>query len=133
MSEKQLNLLEFDLFDALTGLVDCLGGAKIVGCKLRPDKSADEAQKWINNCLDRKRREKFDPDDLIRLLKAGRNINCHGLKHFIDDLSGYQRSVPKSLEEEKEDLMRSIKVNQEALAKQFHALGRIEEREKGSW
>lgn len=129
----QLNLLESDIYDAMGALVQALGGPKVVGCKLRPDKSADDAQKWVNNCLDRSRREKFAPEDLMVMLRAARHANNHDAKHFIDDFAGYHRTQPKSIQEEKECLMRAIKANQESLQNQFKELGKLDERERSGW
>lgn len=130
---KQLSFFEPQLTDVLADMVTALGGAKKVGCKLRPDMEPDAAQRWLNSCLDPKRREKFDPDDLLRLLKAGRHINCHVLKHFLDDAAGYHRSDPKSVAEEKDDCLREIRANQERLEQQFRRLGQLDERERGEW
>lgn len=88
---ENLNLFVTDIYDALGDIVRALGGPKKVGTELRPDKPWDEAAKWVKDCLNRDRREKFDADQMLWLLKKGREANCHSAINYICDECGYGR------------------------------------------
>lgn len=67
-------LFHESLNDALREVVQTLGGTKKVGVLMRPEKSADEAARWISDCLNPDRREKFDPEQVLWLLREGRRV-----------------------------------------------------------
>lgn len=133
MEQRQLTLAEPEIEDVLDSLVEKLGGKQKVGHRLRPDKDPIEAGRWLANCLNKGKRDKLDVIDVIRLLRAGQMHGCHEAKHYLDYITGYQPSAPRSIEEEKEDLMRKIAANQDVLQKQFMELGVLTAREKGEW
>lgn len=89
-----------DIYDALGDIVRALGGPKNVGEQLRPDKPMDESARWVKDCLNRDRREKFDPDQILWLLKRGREANCHAAINYICEECSY--SVPAPIEPEAE-------------------------------
>lgn len=95
-----------DIYDALGDVVRALGGPKKVGSELRPDKPADEAATWVKDCLNRNRREKFDPDQILWLLRKGREIECHGAMHYIAQQAGYAEPLPVEPETELAKLLR---------------------------
>ena len=133
MEQTQLILSEPEIEDALDSLIEQLGGKQKVGHRLRPDKDPIEAGRWLANCLNKAKRDKLDVIDVIRLLRAGQMHGYHEAKYYLDYITGYQPSAPRSIAEEKEDLMRKITANQDVLQKQLMELGALTVREKGEW
>jgi hypothetical protein len=80
--------------DAIRDLVRVLGGAKTVGHLLWPGKSMQDAQTRLLNCLDHNRLEKLGPEDLLVLLRKGRDTGCHVVMEYINDSCGYAKPVP---------------------------------------
>ncbi|MBV5337558.1 MAG: hypothetical protein J0653_06325, partial [Deltaproteobacteria bacterium] len=79
----QSALFHESLTDALRDVVQALGGTKKVGQMIRPEKTVEDAQRWINDCLNTDRREKFDPEQVFWLLKEGRKIGCHAGINYL--------------------------------------------------
>lgn len=103
----QDSLFVTDIYDALADIVRASGGPKKVGCELRPDKPGDEASRWVKDCLNRDRREKFDPDQIMWLLRKGREVECHAAINFICADAGYAYPVPIEPEDELAQLLRA--------------------------
>lgn len=99
-------LFSEDIYDALGDVVRALGGTKAVGILMRPEKPADEAGKWVKDCLNRNRLEKFDPEQVLWLLRKGREIGCHSAITYICDEAGYARPSPLEPEDERAALQR---------------------------
>lgn len=117
----QDSLFHESIDDALRGIVERAGGAKAIGLRLRPTKSADAAGKWVLDCLNPSRQERFDPEDVLHLLRIGREIGYHGAKHWIDGETGYAPTPPSEPADEQAQLMRdyieSVKHQQRITAK----------------
>lgn len=105
MSEQD-KLFITDIHDALGDLVRALGGPKEVGQILKPEKTTEDAAGWVKDCLNPKRREKFDPDQILWLLKKGREAGCHQPIKWICDQAGYSEPEPKEPETELTKLLR---------------------------
>jgi hypothetical protein len=99
-------LFNEDIHDALADVVRALGGSKAVGVALRPDLPMPQAARWILDCLNRDRREKFDPDQILYLLREGRKAGCHSAMNFLCDEAGYARPVPLEPQDEAAQLQR---------------------------
>lgn len=97
-----------DVHTALSDVVRALGGFKKVGAAMRPDKAADEAGRWLADCLNKDRRERLDYDQLLWLLKEGRRIGCHTAMHFLNQEAGYAPPVPVEPEDEMAELQRQF-------------------------
>lgn len=85
----QLRLHHETINDALTEVVQALGGPKKVGAMMRPDKPVEESSRWVRDCLNAERREHFDPEQIIFLLAKAREIHCHGAMAFLSNATGY--------------------------------------------
>lgn len=108
-----------DVYDALSDLIRVLGGPKSVGIKLRPEKPADEAAKWVKDCLNRERREKFDPEQVLWLLKCAKAIGHHDAINYLCGECGYSNPQPIEPEDELGRMLREyleISGRQEKLA-----------------
>lgn len=102
----QSKLFITDIYDALGDLVRAVGGPKAVGQVLKPELPSDEAAGWVKNCLNRNRREKFDPEQIMWLLKKGREVGCHEPIGFVCAQSGYMAPDPVEAETELAKLLR---------------------------
>ena len=104
---QQYELIHESFNDALREVVQALGGTKKVGAMMRPDRSADEAGRWVSDCLNLERREKFDPEQVAWLLREGRRIGCHSAMNYLAQDAGYQ-STPIEPQDEKAELQRKF-------------------------
>jgi hypothetical protein len=104
---NQSVLFSEDIYDALGDVVRALGGTKAVGAMMRPEKPADEAGKWVKDCLNRQRAERFDPEQVLWLLRKGREVGCHSAIAYICDEAGYSRPTPTEPEDERAALQRA--------------------------
>lgn len=94
-----------DIYDALKDIVRALGGTKKVGPMLWPSKGAAGGD-YLRDCLNAKRRETLDCEEMLTLLKWGREIGCHSAMHYLADATGYKRPEPSQPEDEASELMR---------------------------
>lgn len=94
-----------DIYEALRTIGQAYGGSKKIGAYLWPDKPIEKASELWANCLNRTRPEKLDPEQVIAVLKIGRQIGCHAGIYFIDNHCGY-KSDPIEPEDEKALLQR---------------------------
>lgn len=104
---QQYELIHESLHDALREVVQALGGTKNVGSMMRTDRSADELGRWVADCLNQERREKFDPDQVAWLLREGRNIGCHSAMNYLARATGYA-VTPIEPQDEKAELQRQF-------------------------
>ena len=63
--------------DALTACVQALGGAKIVGAKLWPDKSVEAARSSLLDCLNHERKEKLSYTQIIYIFREAKAAGFH--------------------------------------------------------
>jgi len=101
----QFELVHDDIFSALRGLVSACGGSKVIGPQIWPGKGEKSAA-WLDDCLNIDRAAKLDPQELILLLKLGRDRGFHSAKHFLDDETHYERSAPIDPEDQRAKLQR---------------------------
>jgi len=102
----QQRLIFDDVLDALGEVVRALGGAKAVGSAMRPELPMDQAAQWMRDCLNANRRERFDPPQVLWILRHGREANCHAAMHFMCDECGYARPAPLDPRDELAELQR---------------------------
>lgn len=103
---EQQRLIFDDVLDALGEVVRALGGAKAVGVAMRPELPMDQAAQWVRDCLNANRRERFDPSQVLWLLRKGRDTGCHAAMHFMADEAGYARPAPLDPKDELAELQR---------------------------
>ena len=80
--------------DALREVIRTAGGAKVVGAKLWPSLPVDQAASKISDCLNADRRQHFSENEMLHLLRIGREIDCHAAMHYIASISGYSQPEP---------------------------------------
>lgn len=80
--------------DVLIEVVKALGGSKQVGAMLWPEKAPDAAQRALLDCLNPERPARLSPEQMVLLLRKGRQAGFHaGAEWLMADL-GYARPVP---------------------------------------
>lgn len=76
--------------DAIKAAVQHLGGAKVVGGMLWPDKSPDAARTRLLDCLNPARSERLDLSEGMFILRKAREAGCHGPFSWIGAELGYE-------------------------------------------
>jgi len=87
----QDQLFHEDFRDALKHLVKALGGPEAVGLELWPAKSMKAAGNWLRDCLDPSRQAKLDIEEIVKLIRMGRERGVHCAIHKLADETGYER------------------------------------------
>jgi len=87
----QDQLFHEDFRDALKHLVKALGGPEAVGLELWPAKSMKAAGNWLRDCLDPSRQAKLDIEEIVQLIRMGRERGVHCAIHKLADETGYER------------------------------------------
>jgi len=116
-----------DLNAALVEAVRQLGGAKKMGATMRPELPIDQAADWVRACLNRERREKFSPEQLMLILRLAREAGYHGAMSFVAFSAGYT-AQPAEPEDQAAELQRefiSAVDRLERLQKQLQRVQRV--------
>ena len=103
---EQQALFHEDINDALRAVVKACGGTKQVATKLWPEKTMQDAQSYLNDCLNPARAAKLSPEQVLLLLKWGREADFHGAIEYICGEAGYSRPEPIEPEDELTKLLR---------------------------
>lgn len=104
----QQALFHESLYDALKDCVHAIGESKVVGKAMRPEKTQDEARTWLLNCLNPDRPEKFDPEQILWILRESRKVNCHAAFAYMARECGYADPQPVEPEDERALLQRQF-------------------------
>lgn len=115
MSQEALFYETFN--DALDSVVKACGGAKAVGSKLWPEKTADAAHRLLLACLNEDRVEKLGPEHVLMILRMGRERGAHAAINFLSRESGYADPAPIEPEDEKARLQREFIEAQREMSK----------------
>lgn len=91
--------------DAARDVVRAAGGMKTVAALLWANKPLTTATQRLTDCLNQTRDEKLSPDELLMLIRIGRDVKCHALMVFISADTAYSVPVPVEPEDEKARLM----------------------------
>lgn len=118
-------LFHESLTDALREVVQALGGMKSVGVALRPEKAPDAAGRWVADCLNPDRAECLHPDQLLFLLRAGREAGCHAAANYLMREAGYADPVPVEPEDERARAQRDFEVAVKTLGAVTDRLARL--------
>lgn len=82
--------------EILRACIDRLGGAKSVGCRMKPELSdrPDVAARWVLDRLNEERRERFSLEQVITILRWACGAGWHeGMGHW-NRLCGYAPAAP---------------------------------------
>lgn len=94
--------------DALGVAVRALGGPKVVGPMMKPEKTIHDSSVWVTDCLNPDRASEFHPSQVQFLLREAGKIGCHAPINFICYDAGYSKPIPTAPEDEKAQLMREF-------------------------
>jgi hypothetical protein len=114
MKSPQFELFHEDIYSALKTCVDAMGGPKKVAVELwgnaqTPAKLGEK----LSNCLNSHHAQKLAPEEILFILRGGRQVGCHAGINFICRDVGYADPNPLEPEEETIALQRQIIANQE--------------------
>lgn len=99
--------LFYDSFeDAVKHVVALLGGAKEAGHILWPTKTPEAARTRLLDCLNPKEPDKLAPDEIVALARAGRDVGCHAIMHYLCTEAGYANPNPIAPNDEAAELER---------------------------
>ena len=115
-TNNQTSLFHESLSDALKELIQQSGGSKVVACKLWPEKTPDSAHRTLLDCLNENRAEKLSPEQVLFLLRIGRETGCHSAINYITRACSYSDPQPIEPEDEKAKLMRDFISAQKAMS-----------------
>jgi hypothetical protein len=104
----QSSLFHERMEDALLEVINACGGRKAVACKMWETKPPRDAHNLLDACLNSERREKFGPDEILYLLRRGREVGCHAAMRYLTLECGYSPPVPLNPEDEKAVLQRQV-------------------------
>lgn len=98
-----------DVYDAFRHIVRTVG-PKETGVALFPKKEQDPsaAARYLADNLNPSRDEKLDLEQIMQLLRMGKEKGCHSAINFICDAIGYSRPTPIEPEDEKAELQREF-------------------------
>jgi len=102
--------------DALIALVKALGGSKVVGPMLWPEKMADAAQRVLLDCLNPERPAHLTPEQMALLLRKGRQAGYHEAADWLMADLGYSAPVPLAPRDEAAELQRQFIAATEQMA-----------------
>lgn len=120
---NQPALFHEDIWQALRDVVGALGGAKVVGDRLRPELGPEKAGRWLLDCLNPDKADKLCVEQLLLVLAEGRKANCHLAAAYIARATGYADPLPIEPEDERAALQRAFI---ESVAQQRQLLARME-------
>ena len=105
---RQQELFHESVHEALRATVAALGGLKVVGVQLWPEKPADEAARYLADCLNPERPHGLHPEKLLLLLRIARARGVHGGFTWIAREVGYADPTPIEPEDELAELQRQF-------------------------
>lgn len=105
---QQMPLLVEDLPTAIRAAIQALGGAKNAGSMLRPELPADDAARWLRDCLDDGRREKLSLEQFLLVLTEARRAGCHVAMAYLCETAGYAPPQPVEPADEAAELQREF-------------------------
>ncbi len=92
--------------DALIACVKALGGSKVVGPMLWPEKPSDAAQRCLLDCLNQDRQARLSPEQIALLLRKARQAGYHEAAEWLMADIGYAPPVPIAPKDELAELQR---------------------------
>lgn len=113
---NQIELIYEDIYEAIRADVMVIGGPKAVGSELWPTMKVNEASTRLNNCLNRTRPEKLDPEEVLHIKRLARKKGSYSIVHFEADEIGITRAEPIDPEDEIANLQREFNQNVGALS-----------------
>jgi hypothetical protein len=121
----QQELFYEDIFEVTRAAVQAVGGTKHVAKTLWPHMPLGEAQRKLNDCLNRDRPEKLCIEEHMAILSMAHAADFHQAKHWIDRHLGYQPTPPVNPAIERDRLAEEFARLQEAVRNATRAMERL--------
>lgn len=86
--------------DALKEVIQACGGPKAIGREMRPELPVEQAAGWVRDCLNPEKRDKFSMQQVLFILRRGREVGAHAAMHFLARDAGYSDPSPLDPEDE---------------------------------
>jgi hypothetical protein len=113
------------LNDACIDAVRALGGSKVVGPMLWPEKDPVAAARLLRDSLNENRAERLCPDQLMLIARKARERGNHSIMNHFCESCGYADPVPVEPEAELAGLLREFNANSERQAAQQAKIERL--------
>jgi hypothetical protein len=97
--------------EILRGAIDALGGLKVVGCALWPQKHPVLAGQQLAHCLDDERREKLELAQVVLILRKAKAKGYHAGAEALAELLGYRVTAIVDEAEQLADLVRKAEAH----------------------
>ncbi len=120
----QLGLMHETITEALQEVVKACGGVKKIGAMMWPELPIEQAGNKLRDCLNPDRREKLSPEQVVFLLRIGRESGTHAAMNFLARDAGYSDPMPIEPENEVARMQREFVEATRHLSK---LAGRIEQ------
>ena len=111
--------------DALKASVQAVGGAKVIGAMLWPDKSVDSAHKLLLDCLNSERSEKLSYSQIIMVFRVAKEAGFHAGFDWWAQQCEYE-AQPVSRAEQVDRLTTVVEQASKTLSAAVSALERIQ-------
>lgn len=102
-----------------TVLIDCVraaGGSKKVGPALWPEKTPEQAQRALLDCLNEDRPAHLKPEQVLLVLRLARAAGYHAGVGWVLDALGYAPTTPLQRADEAAELQRQFLAAQAQMA-----------------
>lgn len=114
-----------DIFDVARAMVQAAGGAKAVAARIWPHRPIAEAHREILDCLNRERPRKFCIEEFLEVMRMAREAGFHQGKHWIDENTGYQPTLPSDPKIERDRLAEELSKASESFKNLTRAAERL--------
>ena len=94
--------------EAMVDAVKVLGGSKMVGCLLWPEKAPDAAQRLLLDCLNDDRPAHLTPEHVLLVLRLARQRGHHEAVAWLLENLGYAPPQPVEPRDEAAELQRQF-------------------------
>lgn len=112
--------------DALIAAVKAIGGSKVVGPMLWPEKMADAAQRQLLDCLNPERPAHLTPEQVQFVLRKARMAGYHDATDWLLAELGYAAPVPIEPADESAELQRQFIAATEAMGQLMQRMERLQ-------
>lgn len=119
------------LNDELIAMVKALGGSKVIGPMLWPEKMADAAQRLLLDCLNPERPAHLTPEQMLFLLKKARQAGQHGAIEWLMGDLGYAKPIPIDPRDESAELQRQFIAATEQMSQMMARMQALQEAQVG--
>jgi len=97
-----------NLNEAIMAAVRAIGGAKVVGPMLWPEKQPEAAQRLLLDCLNPDRPAHLTPEQFALVLRKARQAGHHEAAEWLMDQLGYTKPTPREPRDEVAELQRQF-------------------------